>query len=92
MKPNNLNDKNCESKSSDCIIWDGPKIECISLCPGDSISKVVYELAKKLCEALEQLDISNYDLKCLETDACGAPKDFKEFMDLLITKVCAGGN
>lgn len=91
LKPNNFNDKNCETTSSSCVIWDGPKIDCIDLCPGDSVTTVVYELAKKLCEVMDQVNISNYDLKCFETNGC-KPLDFKGFMNALITKVCAGGN
>lgn len=90
MKPNNNNTKNCESISSRCVIWDGPTISCISgnICNGDSIDKVTYELAERLCEILDQLDISTYDLSCL-VPLGGTPTDFKSFINLLIAKICA---
>ena len=91
MKPTNLNESNCESTSSDCVIWNGRDIECIKLCKGDSVTTVVFALATELCTMMDQLDISNYDLTCLNLDPCGKPTDFKGFMNLLITKVCANG-
>ena len=90
MKPNNFTDANCESKSSNCVVWDGPDIDCIKLCKGDSVTKVVYALATQLCTVMSQMDISNYDLKCLTSTNC-APLDFKGLMNLLIAKACAGG-
>jgi len=93
MKPINIKTTNCESKSSNCIIWDGPDIECIGLCNGDSVTHAVYYLATKLCDVMDQLDVSNYDLKCLQFENC-VPKDFKGFINILITKLCsvaAGG-
>lgn len=87
MKPINIKTTNCESKSSNCIIWDGPDIDCISLCNGDTVTHAVYYLASKLCEIMDQLDVSNYDLKCLQFENC-VPKDFKGFINILITKLC----
>lgn len=86
-KPINFNDENCESKSSNCVIWAGPDIPCIDLCQGDSITKVVYDLATKLCTILTQLDVSTYDLKCLSAPDCTI-LDFKGLMNLLIQKIC----
>lgn len=87
-KPINYKDENCESKSSNCIIWAGPKIDCISLCSGDSITLAVYNLATELCEIMNQLDLTNYDLTCLGISG-GQPKDFKAFINILIQKICA---
>lgn len=87
MKPVNYNISNCESTSSDCIIWQGRDIPCLNLCNGDTITKVIYDLGIKLCDVLDQLDISNYELSCIATLG-GIPSDFKSFINLLITKVC----
>lgn len=87
-KPTNYNDKNCESTSSDCVIWNGRDISCLKLCNGDSITKVTEQIATNLCTIMDELDISNYDLKCLELQGCTV-KDFKTFINVLITKVCA---
>ena len=91
MKPTNFNEENCESTSSTCVIWDGPTVDCVGICNGDTVTKTVYTLAKQLCTVMDQINISNYDLKCLAVNGCGAPLDFKGLMDLLITKVCANG-
>lgn len=88
MKPNNLPKTPCTPQSSNCVIWDGPSIDCISLCNGDSVTEVVYALAKELCTVMDQLNISNYDLSCIAPTTC-IPTDFKTFIQLLITKVCA---
>lgn len=87
-KPTNYNDSNCESTSSNCVIWDGPDIPCIKLCSGDSITTVFAQIATNLCTIMDQLNIDNYDLKCLEFEGCTV-KDFKTFINVLITKVCA---
>lgn len=88
MKPKNYNNPNCESTSSDCVIWAGRNIDCLELCNGDSITQVVYQAAMELCTIMDQLDISNYDLKCLLPFG-GQPKDFKSFINILISKVCS---
>jgi hypothetical protein len=88
MKPLNLDDPTCSPQSSNCVIWDGPDISCIKLCKGDSVTKVIYELAKELCKILEQLDVNSYDLECLDLTGCG-PKDFNELIQLLIDRICA---
>ena len=88
MKPINFKDDNCESKSSSCVIWAGPKIDCINLCTGDSVTQAVYNLALELCKIMEQLDVTNYDLTCLKIDN-GEPKDFTAFINIIIQKICS---
>lgn len=87
MKDNNSSIKTCMPTSSDCVIWDGPDIDCIELCTGDSVTQVVYALAKELCEVLQQINVSNYQLNCLKFENC-QPKDFKALIQLLINQVC----
>jgi len=87
MKPNNKLPESCTPISSRCVIWDGPDITCIDICNGDSVSDVVYALAKELCEVLEQVNISNYDLKCLPFENC-KPVDFKAMIQLIIKQLC----
>lgn len=88
MKPLNIDKTGCSNMSSNCVVWQGPDIECINLCKGDSITEVVYKLALELCSLMETFDLKNYDLKCFSTGIC-QPKDFKDFLNILITKVCA---
>jgi hypothetical protein len=88
MKPLNTNfNQGCDPMSSNCVIWQGPDIECIKLCKGDTVSTVVNKLALELCNILDVLDISNLDLSCLALNDCG-PKDFQALLQLLIQKVC----
>lgn len=87
MKPINIDDPGCTPTSSNCVIWQGPDIECIKLCKGDTVSNVVYKLATELCTIMDQLDITNYDLACLNIQGCG-PKDFQELIQYLITRIC----
>ena len=87
MKPLNIDKSGCSNTSSNCVVWQGPNIECIDLCKGDSITEVVYKLAVELCTIMDTFDLNNYDLKCFAGGAC-KPTDFKEFIQLVINKIC----
>jgi len=86
MKPLNLDNSPCSPISSNCVIWQGPNISCIKLCTGDTVSDVVFKLATELCEILEQLNVSNYDLACLNIPC--PPEDFQTLIQILINKIC----
>jgi len=88
MKPLNLDNKPCSPVSSNCIVWQGPDIECIKLCHGDSVSDVVHKLATELCNIMTQLNVSSYDLTCLGITAACPPKDITVLIQLLIDKIC----
>jgi hypothetical protein len=87
MKPLNADTPGCDPISSNCVIWQGPDIECIKLCKGDTISDVTYKLALELCKIMDTLNISNYDLSCLEIPNC-PPENFQQLIQLLIEKIC----
>lgn len=89
MKPLNLDKSTCNPISSNCVIWGGPDIECINLCKGDTITDVTYKLALELCKIMELLNITNYDLACLDL-AC-APDDFNSLLQAIINKLCEEG-
>ena len=76
MKPLNIDKSGCSNTSSNCVVWQGPNIDCIDLCKGDSITEVVYKLAVELCVVMDTFDLNNYDLKCFAGGAC-KPTDFK---------------
>lgn len=71
--------KNCTPVSSSCVIWNGPKIECIDQYQNDSIEDVVYRLGQIVCSLSEiQSSDCNCDNKidnllynCFVTDATG---------------------
>jgi len=86
MLPTNKFEHGCDPISSNCVIWEGPDIECIDLCKGDSITDVVYKLATELCTIMDYLDVKEYELLCLT--ACPEPKNFKELIQIIINKLC----
>lgn len=73
--------------SSNCVIWQGPKIECLDLCRGDNITEVVYKFALSYCELLDQLDVTTYDLGCLDTPECQIT-NIHDLIQALIDKIC----
>ena len=87
----NINKETCSPISSNCVIWNGPDLNCISVCTGQTLSESMYALATKVCELQDLLDLSDLDLKCL-IDACIAcPEPDKKLaivLQLLIDKVC----
>jgi len=87
MKPLNLDKSGCTNTSSNCVVWQGPDIACISLCKGDSITDVVYKMATELCIVMDTFNLDNYDLGCFGSGPCN-PADFKALMQLVINKIC----
>jgi len=89
IKPTNFGSgKGITPVSSNNVIWQGPDLPCIKLCKGDSISKVIYEMACKLCALIDMFELDNYTLDCLALDKCDVPKDFVQLIQLLINKIC----
>lgn len=78
----------CNPISSNCVIWQGPDIPCITLCRGDSVSDATAKLAERLCTILDYLDVSGYDLSCFNP-ICTTPADFQGLIQLLIERICA---
>lgn len=91
MKPLNLDNSPCTAISSNCVIWQGPNLDCIKLCTGDTISDVVAKLASELCLIMDQLKVSNYDLTCFNLINC-KPDTFNALLQFLIEQVCALNN
>jgi len=87
MKPLNYDNSPCSPTSSNCVIWQGPDLDCIKLCKGDTISDVVESLATELCNVMDQLNITNYELSCFNLVSC-PPKTFQELIQFLINKIC----
>lgn len=87
MKPLNLDKSGCTNTSSNCVVWQGPDIACISLCKGDSVTDVVYKMATELCVVMDTFNLDNYDLSCFGSGPCN-PADFKALMQLILNKIC----
>lgn len=86
MKPTNITERGCDPVSSNCVIWQGPKIECIDLCNGDNISTVIHKLATELCTLMDTFNLDNYDLACLNEGY--EATSFKDVISKIITKIC----
>lgn len=87
MKPLNSKEAGCNPISSNCVIWQGADIPCMDLCKGDTISDVTNKLATELCQILDVLKVSAYDLSCFNLTSC-APETFTEFIQFLISRIC----
>ena len=87
MKPLNYDNSPCSPTSSNCVIWQGPDLHCIKLCKGDTISDVIANLATELCNVMDQLSITNYDLSCFELVGC-KPETYQELLQFLIEQIC----
>lgn len=87
MKPTNSKNLPCTQISSNCVTWEGPDVECLGLCKGDTVSDVVAKAGQELCIILDYLDVKNYDLTCLKLTNCN-PKTFQELIQLIIDRIC----
>lgn len=77
--------------SSNDVVWNGPNIPCIDLCKGDKITEVMFKVASKLCELVEEFDLSDLDLQCIYSacEACPDPdKSLINVFRLLIDAFC----
>lgn len=71
MKPysSSSEKENCSPVSSNCVEWQGPFIECINICKGDSVSDIVYKLSEKVCNIEGGTTITDVNLACI-LEAC----------------------
>jgi len=87
MKPLNSKESGCNPISSNCVIWQGPDIPCMNLCKGDTVSDVLYKAATEICQILDILNVTAYDLSCFNLTSC-SPADFQELVQFLISRIC----
>lgn len=87
MKPLNYTKESCNPISSNCVIWQGPDIECLSLCKGDTVTDVVYKLALQVCAIFDTLQLpNNYDLSAFNLNNCG-PETFQELIQFILDRI-----
>ena len=83
----------CSNISSNCVVWQGPDIPCISLCHGDTISDVIAKLAEELCTLVNaiptNIDLSGLDLLCVLPQGTEAPTTIEAILQLIIDKICS---
>lgn len=77
----------CAPMSSNCIVWQGRDLPCISLCKGDTITDVVEKLADELCDLMDMFDLDNYDLSCFNNEVPQI-KTFDELIQKILDKIC----
>jgi hypothetical protein len=77
----------CVTTSSNCVIWQGPDLTCINLCKGDTVSDVVAKLATELCDLMDEANISNYDLSCL--DLPSDPTNSTQLIQIIVNRICS---
>ena len=78
----------CNPVSSNCVIWQGPDIPCITLCRGDSISDVTYKLATELCTLVDQLAITGFDVSCFPP-ICPKPENIHDLIQFILDQLCS---
>jgi hypothetical protein len=83
----------CTPVSSNCVIWQGPDIECINLCNGDTISDVVGKLATELCALIDATcecnpDLTGLDLNCIPPANVPDPTNLVDVLNGIIIQVC----
>ena len=83
----------CSNTSSNCVVWQGPDIPCISLCHGDTISDVIAKLAEELCLLVNatptNIDLSGLDLLCVLPQGTEAPTTIEAILQLIIDEICS---
>lgn len=89
----NLSTQGCTPTSSNCVIWQGPDLQCINLCTGDTVTDVVNKIAAELCTIQDSLgvDLSDVDFKCLLPNTGGqiaAGSEITDALQLLIDQTC----
>jgi hypothetical protein len=88
MKPNNSTTEGCTQTSSNCVTYQGVDIPCIGIKKGDCLTEDLHKIACRICEILKELNVSTYDLSCLNLETC-APPNFSALLQLIIDKICA---
>ena len=83
----------CSHISSNCVVWQGPDIECINLCNGDTVSDVVSKLATEVCDIINASctcnPTLNIDVGCLTV---ADPTNLDQVIDAIISQVCANSS
>jgi hypothetical protein len=81
-------DQGCNPVSSNCVVWQGPDLECIGLCKGDTISDVLAKMATQLCMLVDMFDLSEFDFTCLSVPVSEQPEDMGGLIQILIDRIC----
>lgn len=80
----------CTPISSDCVVWNGPDLPCVTEpCNGESATNVLQLMADKLCELSDQIaNVVEVDFSCLLSQGDSTPTTNEELLQLIIDKLC----
>jgi len=83
----------CNPVSSNCVVWQGPDLDCIGLCHGDTISDVIAKLAQELCDLIDLVSLAPtsttpFDFTCLLQTGQLPPENIHELIQLIIDRLC----
>jgi len=85
----NAKEQGCSPVSSNCVIWQGPDLDCVNVCAGDNITLVMAKMAVQLCSLIEMFNIEDFDFSCFELQPSENPDNAGELIQVLINRVCA---
>jgi hypothetical protein len=93
MKPysSSSEKENCSPLSSNCVEWQGPFIQCINHCKGDSVSDIVYKLSEKVCDLEGTAAIGGVNVTCLlnSCDVLQAPTgSLSSLLQTIVDGIC----
>ena len=86
------NTQGCKPISSNCVVWQGPDLNCINVCNGDTISIVVAKMAELICTLIDtgidaSFDISGINQNCyVQYQEPG--QDLTEIINNIIQTTC----
>lgn len=91
MKSGRINSGCIDSVSAKCVTWNGPKIACLDICTGDSVSDVIHKIASKVCNIADNQNLDNLDLSCLIDlcQSCPQDKNLATILQLLLDNQCS---
>jgi len=82
----NFPNQNCTKTSSNCIVWDGPDIPCLTICKGTPITALIFQLAMKYCDIIAPLS-TTYRVECLQ--GVSSTSSIPEVLQAVIDKLCS---
>ena len=97
MIPNKSNNTNgCSPLSSNCVVWQGPDLDCIEICNGDTISDVVAKIAEEICDTaraatrgrIADSEINGIVQKCITVSQGRSAENLQELLQFIIDKIC----
>lgn len=80
----------CESVSSNCVIYQGSTIPCISYCSTATVSDVMSSMGNIMCYSYNQLNtVSEVNLSCYNSEISCDSKNLLSVLNLAFSKLCA---